>query len=76
MKLVADAHGRLCARELFPPSTAFNATRQPDGSIRLIELVEKRPPAARLVKEGGRTCLTSDRTVTLEDTQRALEEFP
>ena len=44
MKLVADAHGRLCARELFPPSTAFNATRQPDGSIRLMELIEKRAP--------------------------------
>ncbi len=76
MKLVADAHGRLCARELFPPATAFNATRQPDGSIRLIELVEKPAPVVRLVKDGGRTCLTSDRPVTLEDTQRALEEFP
>lgn len=76
MKLVADAHGRLCARELFPPSTAFNATRQPDGSIRLMELIEKRAPVVRTVKDGGRACLTSDRTVTLEDTQRALEEFP
>ena len=76
MKLVADAHGRLCARELFPPSTAFNATRQPDGSIRLMELIEKRAPVVRTVKDGGRACLTSDRTVTLEDTQRAMEEFP
>lgn len=76
MKLVADAHGRLCARELFPPATAFHATRQPDGSIRLIELVEKPLPVVRVVSEGGRMCLTSDRVVTIEDTQHALEEFP
>ena len=41
MKLVADKHGRICSVELFPPSTAFDASRQPDGSVRVVELVEK-----------------------------------
>lgn len=54
MKLVADENGRLACKGLFPPRKAFSASRQPDGSIRLIELVEKEVPVVRPVrtKEG------------------------
>lgn len=76
MKLVADSQGRLCSRELFHPGTPFDASRLPDGSIRIMELVEKPAPVVRVVNEGGRTCLTSNRQVTLDDCQRAMEEFP
>lgn len=41
MKLVADSRGRLTAAGLFRPGAAFDATQQPDGSTRLVELVEK-----------------------------------
>lgn len=44
MKLVADERGRLTSAELFRPGTAFNAEKQPDGSIRIVELVEKDVP--------------------------------
>jgi len=44
MKLVADKNGRICSAELFPPRTAFDASRQPDGSVRVVELVEKETP--------------------------------
>ena len=44
MKLVADSRGRLTAAELFRPGTAFDASRLPDGTIRLAELVEKEVP--------------------------------
>ncbi len=54
MKLVADENGRLACKGLFSPRKAFSAERQPDGSIRLIELVEKEVPTVRPVrtKEG------------------------
>ncbi len=40
MKLTADSEGRLGSAELFRPKTDFEATVQPDGSIRLVELVQ------------------------------------
>jgi acetoacetate decarboxylase len=54
VKLVADSRGRLTAADLFRPNTAFDASPQPDGSIRVVELVEKKVPAARAVKVNGR----------------------
>jgi hypothetical protein len=54
MKLVADENGRLACKGFFTPRKAFSAERQPDGSIRLVELVEKEVPTVRPVrtKEG------------------------
>ena len=54
MKLVADDNGRLACKSLFKPRTAFSAERQADGSIRLIELVEKEVPVVRARKVKGR----------------------
>jgi len=50
MKLVADARGRITSAELFHPGTAFDASRQPDGSIRIVELVESEAPVVKPVK--------------------------
>jgi hypothetical protein len=47
MKLTADEQGRLASAELFRPKATFDATIQPDGSIRLVEITEK---AAAIVK--------------------------
>jgi hypothetical protein len=54
VKLVADKRGRLTSAELFRPGTAFNAERLPDGSIRIVELVERTVPiiSPRRTKEG------------------------
>ena len=54
MKLVADDNGRLACKSLFTPKKAFSAERQADGSIRLIELVEKEVPVVRARKVKGR----------------------
>ncbi len=58
MKIVADSRGRLAARGYFLPGTAFDASRQPDGSIRLIELVEKEVPLVKVKfnKDGSFEC--------------------
>jgi hypothetical protein len=48
MKLIADSRGRLTAADLFRPNTAFDASYQPDGSIRVVELVEKKVPVVRI----------------------------
>ena len=44
--------------EYFRPGTAFDATRQPDGSIRVVELVEKKVPVvkAKFNKDGTFEC--------------------
>ncbi|HOC58243.1 MAG TPA: hypothetical protein PKI20_21680 [Verrucomicrobiota bacterium] len=47
MKLIADENGRLACKELFTPRKPFSAERQPDGSIRVVELVEKEVPVVR-----------------------------
>ena len=54
MKLVADENGRLACKSLFTPRKAFSAERQADGSIRLVELVEKKVPVVRARKINGR----------------------
>ncbi len=57
MKLVADSRGRLAAIEMFRPGSVFDASRQPDGSIRVIELVEKEVPVDRSnLKNGSFEC--------------------
>ena len=50
MKLVADKNGRICSAEFFPPRTAFDASRQPDGSVRVVELVEKDVPVVKPIR--------------------------
>ena len=54
MKLVADSNGRLACKEFFTPGRPFSAKRQPDGSIRIVELIEKEVPTVKPVrtKEG------------------------
>ena len=54
MKLIADENGRLACKEFFTPRKPFSAERQPDGSIRIVELVEREVPLVRPVrtKEG------------------------
>ncbi len=54
MKLIADENGRLACKELFTPRKPFSAERQSDGSIRVVELVEKEVPLVQPVrtKEG------------------------
>ena len=76
MKLVTDAKGRLTSKVLFRPHSNFDARPMPDGSIRLMQITETELPKARIVKRGGRKYLTNERTVTLADTQRGMEEFP
>ena len=54
MKLVADSNGRLAGKDLFTPGKPFSAQRMADGSIRVMELVEKVVPTVQPVrtKEG------------------------
>jgi hypothetical protein len=76
MKLTADNEGKLGCRELFTPRKTFDATRQPDGSIRIIELVDRPASRARLVRRDGHTYLETDHPVTNEDTQAIMSQFP
>jgi hypothetical protein len=75
VKLKADNQGRIACREFFPPKAAFEVTRQSDGSIRVVELVESKPKS-RLVRRKGRTYIETDRPITNEDVAAAMAEFP
>ena len=78
VKLRTDKQGRLACRELFPPGSAFDVTRQPDGSIRVMEVVEKpvRPANVRLEKRAGFTVGMSDQPISAVALKAALAEFP
>ena len=76
MKLTADKQGRISYREFFPPGRAFDATRQPDGSIRIVELVPKTTPKAKRVRRGNRTYLESPHPLTNADTEAVMSQFP
>jgi len=54
VKLISDDRCRLTSQELFKPNTPYDAQRKPDGTIRLMELVEKEVPIVRpfRTKEG------------------------
>ena len=58
MKLIADSRGRLAAMELFRPGTVFDVTRQADGSLRVVELVEREVPVVKVKfnKDGTFEC--------------------
>ncbi len=60
MRLIADANGRLTYKDFFRPGTVFDVTRQRDGSFRVIELVEREVPVARL-KNSLMGCLFAPR---------------
>lgn len=50
MRLTADDKGRLTCADLFPPRKTFDARRQPDGTVRLVQLVEKEVPLVKSVR--------------------------
>jgi hypothetical protein len=50
MRLTADGKGRLTCAELFPPQSTFDAKRMPDGTVRLVEMVEKDVPVVKPIR--------------------------
>ena len=61
MKLIADSRGRLTSAELFQPGKAFDASVMSDGSIRIVELVEKSVPIAEIKFNRDGTIVCSQR---------------
>jgi len=62
----------------FKPGQVFTYATNPDGRVTLTEVkpVEPTPPKVKVITEGGRKFLLSDRIVSNADVQKALEEFP
>lgn len=48
MKVVADSRGRLAAMQYFRPGKAFDISPLPDGALRVVELVEREVPVAKV----------------------------
>jgi hypothetical protein len=76
MRVSTDDRCRLQSRELFKPNTRYEGEIAPDGRVMLVELVEKTVPKARLVRRNGKTFLETSRTITNDDVQREMENFP
>jgi hypothetical protein len=62
----------------FTPGTVYAYTAHPGGGVILTEVkpVEPKPPKVRVVSEGRRKFLVSDRAVSNEDVQKVMEQFP
>jgi hypothetical protein len=58
------------------PRQAFAYERDPGGRVTLTPVHSIKSNRARLVKANGRLLLETEHPVTLEDTKRALEQFP
>lgn len=71
MKLIADSRGRLTAADLFRPNTAFDVSYQADGSIRVVELVEKQVPVVKLKKNRDGT-FSCPRKLSRNDIRAAI----
>ncbi|MEI8288279.1 MAG: hypothetical protein WCH99_02305 [Verrucomicrobiota bacterium] len=71
MKLIADSRGRLAARDIFRPGKTFDVTPQPDGSIRLMELVEREVPVVKLKKNRAGLFYTSQ-PLTRDEARAAI----
>jgi hypothetical protein len=71
MKLVADSRGRLAARDIFRPGKTFDVTPQPDGSIRLMELVERAVPVVK-IKKGRDGLFSMPQPLTREAVRAAI----
>jgi hypothetical protein len=58
MKVVADSRGRLAARQYFRPGKAFEISPLPDGALRVVELMERKVPVAKVkfTAEGDFEC--------------------
>jgi hypothetical protein len=63
---------------LVKPGERYKVSKQSEAEIRLIRMTveEPKPPKVRVVKVNGRKLLSSDRTMTNEDTQPIMEQFP
>jgi hypothetical protein len=53
MRVSTDDRCRLQSRELFKPNTRYEGELAADGSIRLMELVEKPVPVVKIRRQGG-----------------------
>jgi len=53
MKLTTDDGCRIQSRELFKPNTAYDAEVAPDGSVRLIEFVNRDVPVMKPRRVNG-----------------------
>ena len=62
---------------LVKPGERYKVTKQSEAEIRLVRMAveEPKPPKVRIVKKQGRKLLSSDRTMTNEDTQRIVEQL-
>ena len=62
----------------FRPGQVYTYATNPGGSVTLTEVkpVEPPSPKVRVVTEGKRKLLSSDRRVSNEDVQNVMEQFP
>ena len=58
------------------PGSRFDVQAFGEDKYILTRLEKVTPPRARILKRGGRMYLTNGRTLTNNDVQQALAEFP
>lgn len=75
MKLTADNKKRMVVPDA-RPGDVFDYQRLGNGHFSLVRLERPTPPRVKLVRRHGYLVAVGSRTITCEETRKAMDEFP
>ena len=76
MKVMTDEGRRVTLPASVQAGDMFELEVEANGRVVLTKLAESDRPRARLVRREGHLLLSSEATITWEQTRKALDEFP
>ena len=75
MTVKADEQGRISCAELFPPNATFEASTEPDGTIRLVMMASKKQRSQAKELGGPRFGFLAGKISLAPDFDAPLEVF-
>lgn len=76
MKVIADRRRRVTLPEPVLPGDVFDIELETNGRFVLTKMDKPAQPGAVLVKRGDLLLLSAPRTITWEETRKAMDDFP
>jgi len=73
--VIADERRRVTLPKPVHPGDVFNLEQQANGRVVLTKLERPTATKAKLVRKRGLLLLSSDDTITWEQTRKAMDEF-
>jgi hypothetical protein len=76
MKVVADERRRVILPEAVHAGDIFDLEESSDGGFVLTKLEDPTRSSAKLIQRGQLFLLSSSKTITWDQTRKAMDEFP